>query len=80
MKMNRFDYFAYDDISKKLQSDIKEVCIRLETEIDASIICPRSKALALTKLEELYMWCGKGIRNDQLKRATSKLQEESNDG
>lgn len=39
----------------------------------------RAKALALTKLEEVYMWIGKAIRDDQIERnGSAELQEERN--
>ena len=38
---------------------------------------PRTVALALTKLEECYMWIGKAIRDDQIERnGSAELQEE----
>lgn len=65
---SRFDYVKYDVIAEQSQAGFKSMVTELETHIDASILCGRSKAIALTKLEELYMWIGKGLRNDQLAR------------
>jgi len=40
------------------------------------LLSPRAKALAITKLEEVYMWIGKAIRDDQIKRnGSAELQE-----
>lgn len=64
----RFDYIKYDEIALAAQDGFKAMVSELETHIEASIKCPRSKQLALTKLEEVYMWIGKGIRNDQIGR------------
>jgi len=67
-KPGRFDYVKYDTLASCAQDGFKAMVSELETHIEASINCPRSKALALTKLEETYMWIGKGIRNDQINR------------
>ena len=41
----------------------------------------RAKSLALTKLEECYMWIGKAIRDAQMKRnGGAELQEERKNG
>lgn len=63
---SRFDYVKYDDRSAKLQSFFKQKMIEIETDIEKNINDPRAKAMTLTKLEEVYAWIGKGIRNDQL--------------
>jgi len=78
--MNRFDYIAFDSQSIKIQADIKHVARQLEALIETSIQCPRSKASALTNLELVYMWVGKGVRNDQAMRnqLPPVLQEERN--
>lgn len=37
--------------------------------------------MAITKLEEFYMWVGKAIRDEQLLRnGSAELQEERKDG
>lgn len=75
--MSRFDYVKYDSQATTNQEAFKSMVTETETHINASIQCARSKALALTKLEEVYMWIGKGIRNDQINRTgLSELQEE----
>lgn len=75
--MSRFDYVAYDEKAKKDQEKFKELVTEVESHVESRISCPRSKALVLTKLEEAYMWIGKGIRNDQIKRnGSAPLQEE----
>lgn len=66
--MNRFDYVKYDEEAITDQGVAQGAVNQLEYIIDSRISCPRSKALALTKLEECYMWIGKGIRNDLIKR------------
>lgn len=75
--MSRFDYVKYDKKSIANQNIFKCIVEDLEAHIDALIDSPRAKALALTKLEEVYMWIGKGIRDDQIARNGSvPLQEE----
>lgn len=74
---SRFDYVKYDDHHATVQASAKSVASTMESFIDQNVNCPRSKALALTKLEECYMWIGKGIRNDQIRRnGSADLQEE----
>lgn len=76
--MKRFDYVKYDSISAVTQKTGKELMEKVEAFINGSIQCPRAKELALEKLEETYMWIGKGVRNDQIMRnGTAELQEES---
>lgn len=53
----------------------------MEELVEKYIESPRAKALALTKLEECYMWIGKGVRDDQIKRnGSAELQEKRKDG
>lgn len=74
--MSRFDYVLYDETATKDQANFKGELRSLEGHVNVAIKCPRSKALILTKLEEAYMWIGKGIRNDQIERnGSAKLQE-----
>lgn len=75
--MSRFDYVKYDEQAQEQQKDFKFVVENFSTMIDGFIKSPRAKALALTKLEECYMWIGKAIRDDQIARnGAAELQEE----
>jgi hypothetical protein len=75
---SRFDYVKYDEKAVEAQGNAKVACSGLEMLINA-INSPRARALALTKLEEVYMWMGKGIRDDQIERnGSAPLQEERN--
>jgi hypothetical protein len=77
--MNRFDYVKYDSDAMDLQKIFKYSMICLENDINSLLVSPRAKALALTKLEEVYMWIGKAIRDDQISRnGAAELQEERN--
>lgn len=51
-----------------VSANVKNDFCHVEEIINKNVNCPRSKALALTALEESYMWVGKGIRNDQIAR------------
>jgi hypothetical protein len=94
---SRFDYVRYDDHAVTCQNHFKEQCARLEHNIEAlgRSLPPmkgdealkqlaslgRSRSMALTKLEELYMWIGKALRDEQiLRNGSAPLQEERNDG
>lgn len=77
MSTKDFDYVKYDDKANEHQAIFKERFIDLHESVANLIDCPRSKALVKTKLEEAYMWIGKGIRNDQIKRNGSAELEES---
>lgn len=78
---SRFDYVKYDEGAVTIQDAGKKYTTMLETFIDSSLKSPRAKALALTKLEEVYMWIGKAIRDDQIARnGSAPLQEERKDG
>lgn len=79
--MSRFDYVKYDDNSDLLQEYFKSGVIVLESPIEIYLKSPCAKALAITKLEECYMWLGKAIRDDQIARnGTSEPQEHRKDG
>lgn len=70
--MSRFDNIVYDDDSKFIQEQFKELYMQLEFFID-DLDEGRAKSLALTKLEESYMWVGKAIRDEQIKRGGTGL-------
>jgi hypothetical protein len=78
---SRFDYVKYDETAQEIQQAMKSRVMRLEEAIEILIEDTESKDLALRKLEEVYMWLGKGIRNDQIKRiGSAPLQEERKNG
>lgn len=77
---NRFDYVKYDQRAINMQNHVKEVCQQLEEYMQQFIPEGRPKSLALTSLEEFYMWVGKAIRDDQLTRVNNtELQEQRGD-
>ncbi len=66
--MSAFDYERLDDESMQIVSDMRNLCQDLAELIEASTKMGRERALALTKLEEAFMWMGKAVRNDYLAR------------
>ncbi len=79
--MNRFDYVAYDDTAATVQAGAKKLAQDIETYIESHLKNGRAKSLAFTALEEMYMWIGKQIRDDQiLRNGSAPLQEARNDG
>lgn len=64
----RFDYVKYDDDATKLQEGFKEVFEELEGLVVENLKPGRAQSLALTKIEEAYMWVGKAIRDEQIVR------------
>lgn len=82
--MSRFDYVKYDATGFHFQQSAKDKIQEVETLI-LSIANnstrfrqrkSRSVALAITALEECYMWIGKAIRDEQLARNGVAPQEE----
>jgi len=77
--MSRFDYVAYDEKAQTLQVFFKKEFVNIEMSMETWLLSGRSKALALTAIEEAYMWIGKAIRDDQIDRDyKTELQEERN--
>jgi hypothetical protein len=78
--MSRFDYVRYDDTAQSHQDVAKKLVTDIEAFID-TLKASRNTALAYTKLEECYMWLGKAIRDEQIKRnGSAPLMEERKDG
>ena len=68
MKMSRFDYVKYDLQAEAKQIEFKQAAERLEKQILLILPVGRAQSLALTSLEEMFMWVGKAIRDDQISR------------
>lgn len=68
--MSRFDYVRYDDLAVRQQAHAKALVEGIEIMLKGiqSTEALRAKALAVTKLEECYMWIGKAIRDEQIAR------------
>lgn len=63
--MSRFDYVAYDQTRMDLQSSYRLLFEEVAAQVEGHLTDGRAKSLALTKLEEAYMWVGKALRDDQ---------------
>ena len=63
----RFNYVRYDEQSTKQQEQAKAMCEAMEQFIE-SLGAGRLQSLALTALEETYMWIGKAIRDNPVMR------------
>jgi len=73
--MSRFDYVKYDEKSEALQDAVKSHIMMMEMFLE-ELLPSREKSLAITKIEEAYMWVGKAIRNDQIVRnGSAELQK-----
>jgi hypothetical protein len=63
----RFDYVKYDEAAQAKQAEFKSAFEALDATVDR-LANGRAKSLAITKLEEAYMWIGKAIRDEQIAR------------
>lgn len=71
-----FDYVKYDEQAQGQQAFYKTKFEELHNVVQ-SLEPGRAKALAMTKLEEAYMWVGKALRDEQIARnGKAELQEE----
>jgi len=79
--VSRFDYVQYDEQAAMKQEHFKGLVTALEAKVEEYLPNGRAKALVLTNLEEVYMWIGKGIRDEQIARnGSAPLQERRKDG
>lgn len=79
MKAPRFSYVKYDDDIAIDQQGFRAAFELVEKQIEHSLPEGRAKSLALTKLEEAYMWIGKGLRDKQVAR-NGEVAEQPNRG
>lgn len=75
VKAGRFDYVRYDDVSAANQQRAKELMQQVEAFINGDLGSGRPQSLALTHLEEVYMWVGKAIRDSQVARGVQVEDE-----
>lgn len=64
--MSRFNYVKFDPAHIRMCEGAKIRCQSLEDYLNSNLKDSRAKSLAITKLEEFYMWVGKAIRDDQI--------------
>ena len=69
--MSRFGYIAYDDLATSKSGAVRAAMQEVETLLLQHLPESRPRSLALTKLEEAFMWIGKAIRDDQLERESA---------
>jgi len=62
---NRFNYVKYDLESNEASHNFQSMVMDLEVGLEAILNPSRERALAITKLEECFMWIGKAIKVDQ---------------
>lgn len=75
--MSRFDYIKYDETAAEDQAQFKLMFEEMERAVLKNMRPGRASSLVLTKLEEAYMWVGKGIRDEQIARnGAVELQEQ----
>lgn len=73
--MDTFEYVPFTHpMVKEGHQQIKRIAEEMEDALVNSISSPRHLAIALTRLEEVMMWAGKGFANDQ--KEINKLTEE----
>lgn len=73
--MSRFDYVKYDEQATTDQAYMKGLVQEIERTL-LRLHSGRATSIALTKLEEVYMWIGKAIRDEQIARnGTAPLEE-----
>lgn len=68
--LKAFDYVAYDEEAKMQQQTAQNFTGQLALVIEV-LPSGRAKSLAMTKLEECYMWIGKAIRDEQILREST---------
>lgn len=74
----RFDYVKYDELAQQQQATFKGNVEHLEAMVN-QLGAGENQTRALVALEEFYMWVGKAIRDEQIKRnGKAELQEERN--
>lgn len=62
-----YSYVKYDQIAVEKQETFKKLFEQLEAGLSL-LGAGRPQSLAATKLEEAYMWIGKAIRDEQIRR------------
>ncbi len=75
--MSRFDGIAFNEQSKTWSSELKKSFEKLEEQIDNYLLDSRSKSVAITHLEDAFMWINKAIKDQQIKsEGDPALQQE----
>jgi hypothetical protein len=64
---------AFDETAEAKHREAAEMCVALRNFI-GSLAQSRAQALAITKLEECFMWIGAALRDDQIKRQANQTE------
>jgi hypothetical protein len=65
--MTRFDDIQYDKKRMEAQAKLKELFKQMLLSIRESTETSREQSLAITNLEQAYMWAGEALKHDQEK-------------
>lgn len=76
MTLNRFDNIPFDTISQEQHRLLKAGFLVLERHMDEILNPGRAKSLAMTGLEEAFVWVGKAIRDNQYMRTEQETMGE----
>jgi len=77
----RFSYVQYDNVGVEQQAKLKSQFEEIERTLNSFFPdgpanpAGRPKALALTALEESYMWTGKAVRDGQVARSKGAVED-----
>ena len=66
--MSKFDYAKFDSVSVERLAGAKALFEQAEGYLGVHLESSREKSLALTALEEAFMWVGKALNSDQERR------------
>jgi hypothetical protein len=64
--MSRFDYVHFDEEAQHKQNTLKSLYFELERALGNLLPAGRATSLAITHLEESFMWVGKSLRDEQI--------------
>jgi hypothetical protein len=67
-----FDYVEWDEKSQEICDRLRTKTQDLYIDIFDSFLPSRERSLAATNLEQVFMWIGKAIRQDQIERGSDK--------
>jgi hypothetical protein len=70
--LGKFELLPYDSSSQALSNSALQKVDDVRAFIETNIKPGREASLAMTKVEECFMWIGKAIRNDQYERQFKK--------
>ena len=69
------DSVPFDEHHQRVHAALKEQYTRLHNMISQNVMSPRARALALTNLEQSFLWLGRAIREDQIGTNLAKASQ-----